>query len=501
MKGKAIIYQLLLRAFGKRECTPGGSYLINGSGKFNDITPEVLQKLKKLSVSAVWYTGVISHATKTHFRGIKDSNPALVKGEAGSPYSIRNYFDVDPALAVNPDNRISEFEALIKRTHSAGMEVVIDFIPNHVAREYTSYFSNENFYLLDAPFSLPEGVLGEYHENPAKATGNDVFSPQPTINDWYETVKLNYSNQDTWVKMLDIILFWASKGVDGFRCDMVELVPVEFFSWAFKKAKERYPNLYFIAEVYQKENYSKYANIGGFDLLYDKSGFYDALRGISSGEKGAWELSREWQEIGDLQPKMLNFLENHDEQRVASDFFAGSARASFCALSVMLLFNTAPFLLYFGQEYGERGMEEEGYSGIDGRTSIFDYCIVPSIKRSLLGKSKVDEERTYKEYCKLLRIATGDALFSKGKTFDLMYANPVSDHFNPQKQFAFARGWEGTAMVVVSNFDYSPVNVKINIPKEAFDYLGINCSNRTIEVKVSARDYARVDISNKKNCI
>lgn len=495
MRGKAVIYQILLRAFGKRDCVPGGSYLINGSGKFNDITPEVLQRLKKLSLSAIWYTGVISHATKTHFRGVTDSNPALVKGEAGSPYSIRNYFDVDPALATNPDNRMAEFEALVKRTHAAGMEVIIDFVPNHVAREYTSYFTKENFYILNAPFVLPCGVEGEYHENPAKATGNNFFAPNPSINDWYETIKLNYSNRDTWIKMLDIILFWASKGVDGFRCDMVELVPVEFFQWAFAKAREKYPSLYFIAEVYQKENYWKYSEVGGFDYLYDKSGFYDSLREISAGRKGAWELTKEWQELGDLQPKMLNFLENHDEQRVASDFFAGSARAAFPALAVMLLFNTAPFMLYFGQEFSERGMESEGYSGIDGRTSIYDYCIVPVLKRHLEGKTRMEEMVVYNEYCRLLRIATADAIFSKGKTFDLMYVNPLSERFNPEKQFAFARGYDGAAMVVVANFDYSPVEVDVFIPQEAFDYLGIKGEAHTIRVKVNGRDYMRVNIS------
>ena len=457
----------------------------------------MLKKIKKLSVSAIWYTGIISHATKTDFKTIPSCNKSIVKGEAGSPYAIRNYFDVDPALAVNMDNRMAEFQSMVERTHNAGIDVIIDFVPNHVYREYTSYFTKDNFYFLDKPLSLPKELKSDYIENPAKATGNDCFRPDPTLNDWYDTVKLNYDNKNTWHKMLEILFFWAKKGVDGFRCDMVEMVPAEFFGWAFSELKVFFPNIYFIAEVYQKDNYRKYSEIGGFDYLYDKSGFYDTLRKILTGTGPASAITAEWQYLGDLQPKMLNFLENHDEQRVASDYYAGAGRAAFPALAVSLLFNTSPFMIYFGQEFGERGMEQEGFSQIDGRTSIYDYCIVPSIKRWLENKTKVDELVVYKEYCRLMKIATADAMFSKGKTFDLMYVNPTSDHFDSEKQFAFMRGYDGAAMVIVANFAYEPVEVDVFVPQLAFDYLGIRKKERTVHLKVSARDYMRMDISDK----
>ena len=489
-----IVYQLLLRAFGNRACVPGGSYAENGSGKFNDISDEVLLKLKKLSVGAVWYTGVISHATRTHWRTIPDSDPSLVKGEAGSPYAVRNWFDVDPALAVNLDNRMAEFEALVERTHKAGMKVVIDFVPNHVSRQYHSYFTAENFYPLDGPLHLPDSLHSNYVENPALATGNDIFHTRPSENDWYDTVKLNYGNRSTWSKMLAVLKFWADKGVDGFRCDMVELVPAEFFAWAFGSLRATRPGLFFIAEVYGKENYRKYAD-AGFDLLYDKSGFYDALRGIVRGERPASCLTQEWQFLDDLQPRMLNFLENHDEQRLASDWFAGSGRAGFPALAVSLLFNTASFMLYFGQEFGERGMEAEGFSRVDGRTSIYDYCCVPSVRRWLADKLTVEETVVYKEYCRLLRIATADAIFSKGKTFDLMYVNPASGHFDPDRQFAWMRGYAGSAMAIVANFADTPVDVEVFLPQAAFDYFGMPVREHTVHVHVNARDYTRIDVS------
>ena len=489
-----IIYQLLLRAFGNRTCVPGGSYAVNGAGKFNDIDDEEFSRLKRLSVDAVWYTGVISHATRTHFRSVPDNDPSLVKGEAGSPYAIRNWFDVDPALAVNVDNRMAEFEALVRRTHAAGMKVIIDFVPNHVYREYRSYFSNENFYLLDGPLHLPASLHSSYAEDPALATGNNVFHAWPSETDWYDTVKLNYEQRSTWSKMLSVLKFWVDKGVDGFRCDMVELVPAAFFEWAFRTLRAEHPGLLFIAEVYDKHNYRTYGR-AGFDLLYDKSGFYDALRGIVRGERPASCLTREWQEIGDHQPQMLNFLENHDEQRLASDFFAGSAKAGLAALAVSLLFNTASFMLYFGQEYGERGMEAEGFSGRDGRTSIFDYCSVPSICRALSGRLTVEESVIYKEYCRLMRIASADAIFSKGQSFDLMYANPSSAHFNADRQFAWMRGYAGSAMAIVANFADTPVDVDVFIPQEAFDYLGVAARAHSVHFHVGAHDYTRIDVT------
>jgi len=480
---------MLLRAFGNRNCVPGGSYSVNGSGKFNDITSSELRRLKQLSVNAVWYTGIISHATRTSFGNIKGNDPSLVKGEAGSPYAIRNYFDVDPALAVNVDNRMLEFQALIERTHKAGIKVIIDFVPNHVAREYGGYFKSENYYILQEPHHLPEELHSDYVENPAKATGNNVFSEYPSVTDWYDTVKLNYESNSTWRKMLDILKFWCDKGVDGFRCDMVEMVTPDFFNWAIASVKEKHPDTLFIAEVYGKENYRRYLD-AGFDYLYGKSDFYDAIRSVNSGIKPASSLSDEWKFLGDMQPHMLNFLENHDEQRVASDFYAGSARNSRAALAVSLLFNTAPFMLYCGQEFGERGMESEGFSGVDGRTSIFDYCTIPSICRFLQDKLKTEEKKAYSDYKNLLRRATADLIFSKGDTFDLMYVNPASDSFNPRNQFVWMRGCPGNAMAVAVNFGDSPVDIEFHVPREALSFFSIDGDGRSCRIHLNAKDFA-----------
>ena len=466
---KFILYQMLPRVFGQREWVPGGTYERNGSGKMADITDAVLVNLRKdLHVSAVWYTGIIQHATKTVFPGIEPCHPDLVKGEAGSPYAITDYFDVAAELATDPAKRMQEFEDLVARTHAAGMKVVMDFVPNHVFRQFRKPFSKINFYTLYGQ-SLKLPFETDYRESPALGTGNCPGTAEPAITDWYETVKLNYDNKYTWNIMLDVLLFWAGKGVDGFRCDMVELVTADFFRWAFTQVRHKYPQAFFIAEVYDKNNYRRYAD-AGFDFLYDKSGFYDALKEICAGNRPAYWLSGEWQFLGDLQPRMLNFLENHDEQRVASDFFLGNGRKALAPLAVSLLFNTAPFMIYFGQEYGERGMQEEGYSGRDGRTSIFDYC-------SLSGEK---DEELYNRYKELTALAASP-LFAEGKTYDLMWLNPSSDRFDAARQFAFMRGFDGHGALVVANFDSRPVKVQLNITQDAFNYLGIPVDHHFFE--------------------
>ena len=478
---KFILYQMLPRVFGQREWVPGGTYEQNGSGKMADISDAVLAGLRdNLHVSAVWYTGIIEHATKTRFAGVEPCHPDLVKGQAGSPYAITNYFDVAPELATDPAKRMQEFEALVARTHGAGLKVVMDYVPNHVFRQYQKPFSTVNFYTLyGQTLHLP--FQTSYSESPALGTGNCPTDASPSKYDWYDIVKLNYDNKLTWNIMLDVLLFWAGKGVDGFRCDMVELVPADFFRWAFAQVRHKFPQTFFIAEVYDKNNYHRYAD-AGFDYLYDKSGFYDALRETCAGNRPAYWLTQEWQFLGDLQPHMLNFLENHDEQRVASDFFLGSGCKALAPLALSMLFNTAPFMIYFGQEYGERGMLEEGYSGRDGRTSIFDYC-------SLSGER---DECLYERYKEFTRLAV-TPLFAQGKTYDLMWLNHASDHFDPANQFAFMRGHNGKGALVVANFADRDVDVRINISDDAFAYLGIPKESRFFEtIHIAANDAAIV---------
>ena len=505
---KIIIYQLLPRLFSNRTmtCVRDGRIEENGCGKMNDIDMAVLNQIRRLGISHVWYTGIIRHATTTDYSryGIPRQHPGIVKGKAGSPYAITDYYDVDPDLAVDVESRMGEWESLVGRTHEAGMKVVMDFVPNHLAREYRSicrpadvkdfgeddnrdvaFSADNNFYYCEGKTFDPYFDCGGYTETPAKATGNDVFHNRPTRNDWYETVKLNYGVEylqdgrrvkhfapipDTWKKMTAVLLFWASKGVDAFRCDMAEMVPTEFWSYSIGILKRQYPDIQVIGEVYEPSLYHEYIK-SGFDYLYDKVGMYDCLRDVVCGQKPASEITKRWQWTDDIQDHMLYFLENHDEQRVASSFFAGNPFKAVPALAVAALFGRNPFMIYFGQEYGEAASEQEGFSGCDGRTTIFDYWKVESIRRGFFSRTELtpDEERLERIYKSILCIASTEKCISVGKNFDLMYVNP---HL-AGSQFAFLRKADVEMMIVVANFSSDEVSLPVVIPAHAFDYMEI----------------------------
>lgn len=512
--GKVIIYQMLPRLWGNigGKNIKNGTLKDNGCGKFSSIDTISLEYLRSLGVSHVWYTGIIRHATAEDSDGCTPSSADWVKGRAGSPYSITDYYDVNPYLADEPENRMEEFHKLVERTHAAGLKVIIDFVPNHVARDYGRFAaahpaptgmaalgesddksvhwkdSNDFFYYPGIPLALP--IQNQtYMEMPAMASGNS-YTSSPGANDWYDTIKLNYcdSHTETWEKMYDIVNFWAGQGVDGFRCDMVELVPQAFFKWLISRIKKDRPNLLFVAEVYQKTLYSKYIREIGFDLLYDKSGIYDTLRAIvekNAKDSGVpvedWQSAKRitwnWQSLGDLQPYMLNFLENHDEQRFASDFFGCDARNSYAALYTALYMNNAPFMLYAGEEVGERGMDNEGFSGRDGRTSIFDWWAPSSLTRLykyIHGEKKAltpEEETMLDTYRKALKFAAEDNAVSKGTFYDLCYCNYASDGFNPDRHFAFLRDFEDETLLIVCNFSKNDADMKISIPEHAFNWM------------------------------
>ena len=505
---KIIIYQVFTRLYGNKNTTrkEDGTLAENGCGKLNDFTPTALKKIRTMGVSHIWYTGVIRHATQTDYSayGIPRQHPAVVKGKAGSPYAITDYYDIDPDLAVDVPNRMAEFEALIDRSHKAGLKVIIDFVPNHVARQYHSICAPEgvkdlgeednqqngfdpqnNFYYCPGQRFTPyldlyHGEAEPYIEEPAKATGNDCFHNAPGMNDWYETVKLNYGLDyyagrighfnpipNTWDKMTEILLFWAAKGVDGFRCDMAEMVPAAFWHWATDKVKYRYPDVVFIGEVYNPAEYRNYLG-AGFDYLYDKVGMYDTVRDVMCGRQSAHAITGAWQATDDIRQHMLYFLENHDEQRIASQFFAGDARRGVPGLVVSALLQQNPLMIYFGQEYGERGMDKEGFSGNDGRTTIFDYWSVPSVVRAAKGKSTADEKKLYDIYNKVMHIAASEKAVSQGQMFDLMYVN---GHYH--RQYIFLRKAGAEVLLVVANFDDSTAAVNVTIPAHAFDFLSI----------------------------
>jgi glycosidase len=519
---KLVIYQMFTRLFGNTNTTNKvyGTIEENGVGKFRDISPKALDELKKMGITHVWYTGVIEHATMTDYTRYKIplDDADVIKGRAGSPYAIKDYYDINPDLAADVSNRMKEFEALVQRTHAAGLKVIIDFVPNHVARSYRSdakpagvkdlgenddtsksFVASNNFYYLPGTsFEVPQdykplGNLphptkdGKFNEKPAKVTGNDQFTHAPGINEWFETIKLNYgvdiqNNRtthfepvpSTWEKMREILQFWAGKGVDGFRCDMAEMVPVEFWSWVIPKVKEVNKDVFFIAEIYNPAQYRNYIEQGKFAYLYDKVGLYDSLKAVMQNRAPASDLPVNWKQLQGINNNMLRFLENHDEQRIASEGFAGDARKGIPAMVVSATLNSGPVMVYFGQEVGEPGKGSEGFGGEDGRTTIFDYWGVPEHQKWLNG-GKFDgallssEQKQLRDfYSKLLNLSTGNEAIRQGKLYDLQAANSQNDQYDASKVYAYVRFTDKQRVLVVVNFDVGQSKqISLRIPANA----------------------------------
>ena len=514
-KNKMVIYQVLPRLFGNDTKTLkfNGTIEENGVGKLNDFTPKALKAIKALGVTHIWYTGVLEHATKTKYEGIEPDPTVIVKGNAGSPYAIKDYYDIDPDLAVNVAERKEEFRALVKRTHAEGMKVIIDFVPNHVSRHYQAdampegvcalgeaddtsqaFNPNNNFYYipnesLHLPFSPQEGEA-VYDEYPAKVTGNDHFDAYPSETDWYEAAKLNYGVDyldgaktyfdpipDTWKKMLDILCYWVGFGVDAFRCDMVEMVPVDFWHWVIPQVKAQNQTLEFIAEVYQPDRYHAYINEGGFDYLYNKVGLYDTLKAIMCKTAPASDLTKRWQEVDAIQAHMLNFLENHDEVRIGSRYFVGDPMAAMPAMVVSTLMHSNPIMIYSGQEFGEQAMNREGFGGSDGRTTIFDYWSVQTVREwrnggRFDGAKMTEEAKQYWQcYADIIQLASTDPVMINGDFYDLGYANAANAGFDRNCLFAFMRHYKNEVLLIVVNFSGEKQKACVKIPEDVFKAL------------------------------
>lgn len=511
------IYQLFVRTFGNKNINPvfDGDKAQNGCGNFSNINDNALETLKSLGITHIWLTGVIRHSSMTAYPdlGIKATNPFITKGKAGSPYSIMDYYDIDPDLAVNPQNRMAEFEDLLERIHEKGFKAIIDFIPNHLAREYKSLckpydieefgeydnkdvaFAKDNnfYYCPNQEFKVCGQQSTAYKEFPAKASGNDVFSPCPSVNDWYDAVKLNYGVDyqnnhtkhfdtipNTWYKMLNVLRYWCEKGVDGFRVDMAEMVPVEFWRWSINELRETHDAI-MIAEIYQPHLYKEYIN-AGFDYLYDKVGLYNTLENIYRYGQRAETITNVWNSLQGLGDAMLRFMENHDEVRLASKHFVGDAFKSMPAVVMSMLMNRGPFMIYNGQESGEDAEGAVGFSGDDGRTSIFDYAVMPK-HQNLMADGKFDgsgfsdeQRKLYELYKRLLNLRLTNDAINKGAFYDLMWVNPWYSNFDPQYVYAFLRYHNEERLLIVVNFNLNESRYcEVKIPQDAIDYMRLIC--------------------------
>ncbi|MBZ4034750.1 alpha-amylase family protein [Flavobacterium sp. 17A] len=532
---KVVVYQVFTRLFGNKNTNnkPWGTIEENGVGKFNDFTDTALHEIKDLGVNYIWYTGVPHHALVRDYTayGISNDDPEVVKGRAGSPYAVKDYYNVNPDLAVNPANRLQEFEALIKRTHNAGLKVIVDIVPNHIARKYegksnpsgvkdfgadddvsVEYKRDNNFYYIpNEHFEIPDGdvplngeknplIDGKFDENPAKWTGNGSRKFKPDQNDWYETVKVNYGVRpdgtkdfpelpagfdqksyqehfafwqdkdvpNSWKKFRDIALYWTDKGVDGFRYDMAEMVPYEFWSFMNSSIKMKNPNAFLLAEVYNPNEYRNYIRLGKMDYLYDKVETYDKLKDIIRGKSSPDELTNIQKGMSDIEHHMLHFLDNHDEQRLASPEFAETPERGKPLMVVSATISTSPTMIYFGQEVGEAGNEDAGF-GKRSRTSIFDYIGVPNHQRWMNngkfdGGQLSDSEKQLRDFYKRLLNFTINSSALMGSFEELQSVNRVNNQDYDALLYSYARWSEKQKLIVLANFSsekQSEFNLKV----------------------------------------
>jgi glycosidase len=524
---KYVVYQVFTRLFGNKKTTnkPWGTIEENGVGKFNDFTDTALQEIKKLGVTHIWYTGVPHHDVIRDYTkyGISNDDPDVVKGRAGSPYAVKDYYNVNPDLAVDPAKRLEEFEALISRTHKQRLKVIIDIVPNHIARNYkgltnpkgvkdfgadddtsVEYARNNNFYYIpNTPFEVPTSPDykplngepnplsdGKFSEFPAKWTGNGSRRAKPDINDWYETVKVNYGVRpdgtkdfpelpdgydekdyaahfafwkdkdvpDSWKKFRDIALYWIEKGVDGFRYDMAEMVPYEFWSYMNSSIKMKNPKAFLLAEVYNPKEYRNYIKLGKMDYLYDKVETYDHLKAVIKGNALPDALSDIQNNMMDIEHHMLHFLDNHDEQRLASPEFAGSPEKGKPLMVVSATLSSSPTMVYFGQEVGEPGNEDAGF-GKRSRTSIFDYIGVPHHQRWMNG-GKFDggqlsnSEKALRDFYSRLLNFTLKSSAMLGKFQEIQSINRKETQNYDQGLYSFVRYSEEEKLIIIANFSW-----------------------------------------------
>lgn len=563
---KHSIYQVFTRLFGNKNTqnTPWGSIEKNGVGKFSDFTDTALTEIKELGITHIWYTGVPHHALINDYKdiGVSDDHPSVVKGRAGSPYAVKDYYSVNPDLADDPTQRLEEFQALIKRSHDNGLKVIIDIVPNHIARNYEGlnnpegicdfgdqddttieYHRNNNFYYIpNSSFELPDidpaflPLGGEQHpalrspflETPAKWTGNGSRLSKPNFDDWYETVKINYGIRpdgskdfpelpndyakrdhlahyhfwqdvdvpNSWVKFRDIALYWLEKGVDGFRYDMAEMVPVEFWSYLNSSIKMKNQDAFLMAEVYQPDLYRDYIHLGKMDYLYDKVDLYDGLKAIMQGKASTAIIPEIQHQMMDIEHHMMHFLDNHDEQRVASPEFVGNPQIAKPAMLVSTLLSRSPTMIYFGQEVGEPGAENAGF-GQPSRTSIFDYIGVPQHQKWMNG-GKFDggqlneqEKQLRTFYQRVMTFALEHSSMT-GKYLDLHQSGQLSDSI-----YAFLRFDKEELVIAATNFSQSTTeNIQLKIIAEVIQELGIVDGNYAVNEHIEGIQQLTLSVEN-----
>jgi cyclomaltodextrinase len=286
-----VVYEIYPRAF-------------SAQGNFNGITAR-LDDLKDLGVNILWLMPI-------HPIGQEKK-----KGTIGSPYAVRDYYGINPDYGTKED-----FKKLINEAHQRGMKVIIDIVANH-----TSWDS----VMMKWP---------EYYEH--DASGHITYP-----HDWSDVAELNYANPQLRRYMTDMLKYWLREfDLDGFRCDVAEEVPTDFWENARAELDKIKPDIVMLAEGHKPELLLK-----AFDFDYSWP-LHSALTNVLQGRGRASDLHAEWDREFKEWPRgslHMRFSDNHDERRAIARF---GEPAAIAASALMFTLDGVP-LLYNGMEVGD----------------------------------------------------------------------------------------------------------------------------------------------------
>ena len=289
---QSVVYEVYPRSF-------------SAEGNFNGITAK-LDELKNLGVDILWIMPINPIGEK------------LRKGSLGSPYAVRDYFGINAEYGSTND-----FQRLVTEAHNHGLKVILDVVANHTAWDNVM-MAHPEFYKQDA-------------------TGKVI----PPVAEWTDVAGLNYANPQLRDYMIKMLKYWVEVfGVDGFRCDVAHMVPVDFWEQARVELEKVKPGVFMLAEASQPELLVK-----AFDMDYSWP-LHSVLNNVLLNGAPATDLRRSWEESRAKFPKgalHLRISDNHDEARAVARF---GIRGALAASAFMFVLDGVP-LLYNGMEAGD----------------------------------------------------------------------------------------------------------------------------------------------------
>ncbi len=371
------IYEVYLRAFSRE-------------GTLEKLS-ERLPALQELGIGTIWLMPI-------HPIGEKGR-----KGSLGCPYSIRDYYAINPEYGTKED-----FRRLVEDAHRLGMKVILDFVANHTSNDYVEMKDHPDWFMRDK---------------------NGKFTRE--VADWWDVIDLNYDNSDLWEYMKGIAKHWVKEfKVDGYRCDVAGMIPLKFWVELRQELRHINPSVFLLAEWESPK-----LHLRAFDATYDWS-LYHLLVNVRKGKvraEKAIDLVLEKEKKYPANSLRLRFIENHDEKRAIEVF----GQEGFKPFAAFIFTISGIPLIYNGQEIGERErpslFEKEEIEWDKGDYAISDY------------------------YQRLIKLRKENPAFANGETIKLNTSSP--------KEIAAYLRLNGKSRAIVAiNFSDSAVVSTLRVP-------------------------------------